>query len=70
MIVCSCHAVSDSILRKLAHTGASLEDVQRLTAAGTACGCCQSAVRELVKSERGGCGKATPCAGCTRRAAA
>lgn len=70
MIVCSCHAISDSVLRKLVHAGASLEDVQRLTAAGTSCGCCRSAVRELVEAEKGGCDKATPCAGCTRRAAA
>jgi bacterioferritin-associated ferredoxin len=67
VIVCSCHAVSDSALRKLVHSGATVDDVQRLTAAGTSCGCCRTAVHELVATERGGCGKATPCPGCTRR---
>ena len=67
MIVCSCHAISDSALRKLASSGATLDDVQKLTAAGTSCGCCRTAVHDLVARERGGCGKSTPCPGCTRR---
>jgi bacterioferritin-associated ferredoxin len=67
VIVCSCHAVSDSALRKLANSGATLDEVQRLTAAGTACGCCRTVVHDVVATERGGCGKSTPCPGCTRR---
>jgi bacterioferritin-associated ferredoxin len=70
VIVCSCHAVSDSRLRQLAHAGLSEAEVQRETAAGSSCGCCVSQVRELIAAERGGCGKSPPCPGCARRAAA
>jgi bacterioferritin-associated ferredoxin len=70
MIVCSCHAISDSELRTFAHAGASEADVARATSAGTSCGCCASAVREILARERGGCGKSPPCAGCARRHAA
>jgi bacterioferritin-associated ferredoxin len=70
MIVCSCHAVSDSELRQLAHAGASVQEIARRTAAGTTCGCCVSHVRELVADVRGGCGKSPACPGCTRHAVA
>ena len=69
MIVCSCHAVSDTKLRELAHDGATVQDIARRTNAGTTCGCCVSQVREVVAAARGGCGKSPACPGCTRHAA-
>jgi bacterioferritin-associated ferredoxin len=67
MIVCSCHAVSDRELRRLALDGLGEEEVVQRTGAGTSCGCCVSQVRELVAAERGGCGKSPPCPGCACR---
>jgi bacterioferritin-associated ferredoxin len=67
MIVCSCHAVSDSELRRLALAGLGADEVERVTRAGTSCGCCVSQVREVVAAERGGCGKSPPCPGCACR---
>jgi bacterioferritin-associated ferredoxin len=68
MIVCSCHAVSDRELRRLAHAGASPDEIARLTSAGTECGSCAPHVRDVVEAERGGCGKSPPCVGCTSHA--
>jgi bacterioferritin-associated ferredoxin len=64
MIVCVCHAVSDAHVRKLAHGGASANDVMRLTRAGSSCGSCVATVESLVGSRKPPCGKAVPCAGC------
>jgi bacterioferritin-associated ferredoxin len=69
MIVCSCHAVSDQHVRRLAHAGASEDDVVRQTRAGTACGVCRDQLADLVTaSRRGGCGKSPACPGCTAHA--
>jgi bacterioferritin-associated ferredoxin len=70
MIVCSCHAVSDAQVRRLAQAGASMQEISRRTAVGTACGCCVSQVREVVQHAIGGCGKSPACPGCTRHAVA
>jgi bacterioferritin-associated ferredoxin len=70
MIVCSCHAISDSELRLLAHGGASVQEIALQTSAGTSCGCCVPQVREVVAEVRGGCGKSPACPGCKRHAAA
>ena len=69
MIVCSCYAVSDTQVRHLAEAGASMQEISRRTAVGTACGCCVPQVREVVHAV-GGCGKSPACPGCTRHAVA
>lgn len=67
MIVCLCHAVSESTVRRLAGAGASAEEIARGTGAGTACGCCASAVAQAVAEAAKGCGAAAPCPGCPHR---
>jgi bacterioferritin-associated ferredoxin len=71
MIVCSCHAVSDRALRDALAAGASLDEVIARTRAGTDCGCCKDEVHAIAaeRPHTSPC-RATPCAGCPRRAAA
>ncbi len=71
MIVCVCHAVSDHTLREMATAGgATLDEVARLTGAGTGCGCCSSDVSRLVAEAERGCGSSgAACADCPQRTA-
>jgi len=46
MIVCSCHAVSDRVLREAAATGLSHDEIVASTHAGTDCGHCRETVAE------------------------
>jgi bacterioferritin-associated ferredoxin len=64
MIVCVCHAVSETRVHELLAAGASERDIVRLTRAGTSCGCCVDAVKALVVTQRPPCGKEVPCPGC------
>lgn len=53
MIVCHCHRVCDRAIRAAVQAGAATqEDVSEACGAGTRCGRCKPAVRELVDSER------------------
>jgi len=70
MIVCSCHAVSDRTVRDAAARGATVEDIALATGAGSDCGVCHDEISSIVKERRSGPCRASPCAGCPRRAAA
>lgn len=49
MIVCSCHAVSDREIRRLARNGeCSLRAVAQASGAGTCCGGCRLTVRAIL----------------------
>ncbi len=64
MILCVCHAVSETEVRELARAGATPDEVARLTSAGTSCGVCVRDLHALVHTQRPPCGKAEPCPGC------
>ncbi|MFI5314826.1 MAG: bacterioferritin-associated ferredoxin [Myxococcota bacterium] len=50
MIVCSCHAVTDREIRRLARAGAcSVREVAESCGAGSACGGCRSAVVAILR---------------------
>ncbi len=51
MIVCSCFAVSDRMVRARAREGARLADVLAETGAGSACGACRLAVARIHAGE-------------------
>jgi len=49
LIVCSCNAVTDREIRRAVREGArSLRQVARACGAGSACGGCRPAVREIL----------------------
>lgn len=49
MLVCHCHGVTDSQIRKLVREGASSTgQIVRATGAGRGCGGCRAAVRNTV----------------------
>ena len=64
MFVCSCHAVSDRTLHRLAARGLSPSEVRHITGAGSACGCCAEAVAATLAAAAP-C-RDTPCADCPR----
>lgn len=70
MFVCSCHAVSDRILREAVAAGLSHEEIVASTHAGSECGRCREAVAELVKHSQKRCGGASACPECPRRGTA
>jgi bacterioferritin-associated ferredoxin len=70
MIVCSCHAVSDSTLREAAATGLSPDEIAGITGAGSTCGACREVVADIVAESHGPCRGAQACPGCPRRVAA
>jgi bacterioferritin-associated ferredoxin len=50
LIVCSCHAVTDREIRRLARAGASTaRDVANSCGAGSACGGCRSTVVAILE---------------------
>ena len=54
MIVCICHGISDREIEEHIHQGArSVADVARRCGAGTDCGSCNCAVRDMVRRSRG-----------------
>jgi bacterioferritin-associated ferredoxin len=53
VIVCSCFALSDRLVRARAREGASLPDVLAETGAGSACGACRLAIARVHAGERG-----------------
>ena len=58
MIVCVCHGVSDRELKSLiAHGTTNLRDIGRKCHAGTDCGVCVRAIRQLTRDRRQGSGK-------------
>jgi bacterioferritin-associated ferredoxin len=70
MIACSCHAVSDRVLREAAATGLSHDEIVASTHAGTDCGHCRETVAEIVTESHRPCRGAHACPGCPRRGAA
>jgi bacterioferritin-associated ferredoxin len=59
VIVCHCHAVSDRDVRRAAQAGAmTVREVARECRAGSGCGGCTRAVREIIEAVHG-----TPCPG-------
>jgi len=53
MIVCHCHRVCDRAIRAAVQAGASTQEaVSEACGAGSGCGRCKPAVRELIDSER------------------
>jgi bacterioferritin-associated ferredoxin len=49
LIVCSCHAVTDREIRRLARAGAcSVREVAESCGAGSACGGCRGTVSEIL----------------------
>lgn len=67
MIVCSCHAVSDRVLREAVAAGFSHDEIVASTRAGTDCGHCRESVAEIVTSSYGPCRGSHACPGCPRR---
>jgi bacterioferritin-associated ferredoxin len=53
VIVCSCFAVSDRLVRARAREGVSLPDVLAQTGAGSACGTCRIAIARVHAGEPG-----------------
>ncbi|HXF57709.1 MAG TPA: (2Fe-2S)-binding protein [Actinomycetota bacterium] len=52
MYVCLCRGVSDrAVLEAIRRGAATVDDVGRLTGAGTVCGGCRSAIEGLLRSE-------------------
>jgi bacterioferritin-associated ferredoxin len=66
MIVCLCHGVSDRELKSLIdHGSTNLREIGRKCHAGTDCGACVRAIRQLTEQHRdgdrptsGACGRA------------
>lgn len=55
MIVCHCNGVSDRTIRRVAREGsASVADVGFACGAGTCCGGCIDAIRQIIHSESSG----------------
>jgi len=55
MIICHCLGMTDREIRKAAREGSRSGDARSgCLAAGSACGGCAPAVREIVEAERGG----------------
>jgi bacterioferritin-associated ferredoxin len=52
MIVCVCRGVSDRELRGAVRAAQTLEDVMRVTGAGTDCGCCLPALARIAAAAR------------------
>jgi bacterioferritin-associated ferredoxin len=52
MIVCLCKNVSDGHIKRLLSEGKSLQDIIRLSQAGTACGACTHDIRKCAESDR------------------
>ena len=49
-IVCTCYGISNGKIKEVVDNGATtLEEVQDVTGAGTACGACLADVERLVK---------------------
>lgn len=54
MIVCSCHAVTDREIRRLARAGAStVREVAESCGAGSACGGCRASVVAILDEVEG-----------------
>jgi bacterioferritin-associated ferredoxin len=53
VIVCSCFALSDRLVRARAREGVSLPEVLAETGAGSACGSCRLAIARVHAGERG-----------------
>jgi len=68
VIVCICKFVSEGAVRAARRTGArTLEAIAAATGAGTGCDCCHGTIQKVLAQP---CGKAVPCPGCPRHAAA
>jgi bacterioferritin-associated ferredoxin len=52
VIVCLCRDVSDGKLREAVRSGGSVEEVLRVTGAGTDCGCCVEALERIAAAAR------------------
>lgn len=53
MLICHCHAVNDRRIRDQARSGAqTVGHIGRATKAGTCCGGCVPAIREILESSR------------------
>jgi bacterioferritin-associated ferredoxin len=65
VIVCVCRRVSDRAVGAAIDAGArTVEDVARVTGAGTSCGCCRPAIDQAVRAH-GACSD-LPCVACPR----
>jgi bacterioferritin-associated ferredoxin len=65
VIVCVCRRVSDRAVGAAIDAGArTVEDVARVTGAGTSCGCCRPAIDLAVRAQAA-CSD-PPCPGCPR----
>lgn len=67
MIGCSCHAISDRVLREAAAAGLCHHEIITTTRAGTDCGHCTETVAKIVSQSRGPCGGGRGCPGCSKR---
>ncbi|MDG2214593.1 MAG: (2Fe-2S)-binding protein [Verrucomicrobiota bacterium] len=65
-LICHCHQVSaSSILKAIDKGGAeTIEEVTRLTAAGSGCGSCQCRIQRLLAGLPVECGPCALCPGC------
>ncbi|MFT5679682.1 MAG: bacterioferritin-associated ferredoxin [Myxococcota bacterium] len=53
MIVCSCHGVSDRVLKSLIdHGTTNLREIGKKCHAGTDCGSCAQTIRRLTEARR------------------
>lgn len=53
MLICHCHSISDRRIREEAREGArTVGQIGRATKAGTCCGGCVPAIREVLDSTR------------------
>jgi bacterioferritin-associated ferredoxin len=53
MLICHCHGVAEKRIRQIARrSGPSLRAVARECGAGTGCGGCRSAIRQILADEQ------------------
>ncbi len=65
-LICHCHQVSASSILKAIDKGKAetIEEVTRLTAAGSGCGSCQCRIQRLLAGLPTECGPCALCPGC------
>jgi len=55
-IVCNCYSITTGVIREAVINGATtVEEVQEITGAGTACGACLDDVKRLVEEFKSEC---------------
>ena len=65
-LICQCHQVSASSILKAIDKGEAetIEEVTRLTGAGSGCGSCQCRIQRLLAGLPAECGPCALCPGC------